>query len=205
MLRIGAATPHRVVAADPLVHQYLQGLADAVAGIGSPRIRVQGTIGGNVMSGAPHYDILPMLLALSARLTFLDAGGATHDVGAEQGLPDDPHSLLQTIAIPVDRVARRFLFERIDKPVISLAASVSEKSGNATVVRVVLACAGRSPLLRTLEIEAANGQAIADAAAAWRASLPEIPDDRIASAWYRAELAQVRLRRLLTAMLGIAP
>lgn len=200
-LRIGAALPHRVVAADPLVRRYLPGFAEAVAGIGSPRIRAQGTIGGNLMCGALHYDILPMLMALSATLVFGEANGAFREQLAEAGLPDDPNALLLSVAIPFDQ-APNLLFERIDKPILSFAVALSRSSAEHVTARVVLACPGQTQLLRTFEIEATTDAAIAQSVEVWRASLPGRPGDRNASAWYRDELSQVRLRRLLTRMLG---
>ncbi len=196
-LRIGAAVSHRAIAADPLVRRHLPRFAEAVASIGSPRIRAQGTIGGNVMCGAQHYDILPILMALSATLVFGEANCARREQAAETGLAHDPNNLLISIALPIG-TPHDFRFERIDKPILSLAVALSKSpAGNATA-RIVLACPGQEPLLRVLDVEAA----IAASVTSWRASLPEYPDDRNTSAWYRDELSQVRLRRLLTHMLG---
>lgn len=200
-LRIGAALPHRIVAADPLVRRYLPGFAEAVAGIGSPRIRAQGTIGGNLMCGALHYDVLPMLMALSATLIFGKANGDFHEQHAEAGFPDDPNALLLSIAIPVDQVGN-FSFQRIDKPILSFAIALSGSFADNVTARVVFACPDQTPLLRTFEIEAGTDDAIAQSVEVWRASLPVRPSGRNASAWYRDELSQVRLRRLLTRMLG---
>ena len=200
-LRIGAAVPHRIVAADPLVRRYLPGFAEAVAGIGSPRIRAQGTIGGNVMCGARHYDILPMLMALSAKLVFSEANGTLRQHEADIGLPHEPNALLVSIAIPVDELSS-LSFERIDKPVLSLSVALSRSSDHMAIARIVLASPGQNQFLRTLHIDFSSDVAIATAVKSWRASLPGHPGDRNASAWYRDELSQVRLRRLLTRMLG---
>ena len=200
-LRIGAAIPHRVIAADPLLGRYLPGFREAVARIGSPRIRSQGTIGGNLMCGVAHYDILPMLIALSGQLVFGEADGTLRECDAEGGLPDDPSALLVSISIPVDEHCT-LSFERIDKPVLSLAVALSAPPDRSASARAVLACPGQMPFLRTFDIASASDTAIAALAASWCASLPDSPDGQNASAWYRNELSQVRLRRLLTRMLG---
>lgn len=200
-VRIGAAIPHRVVAADPLLGRYLPDFREAVAGIGSPRIRSQGTIGGNLMCGVVHYDILPILIALSGQLIFGEADGTFRECDAESELPGDPSALLVSIAIPADEHCILSL-ERIDKPVLSLAVALSASPHGSASARVVLACPGQRPCLRTFDIASASDTAIAALAASWRASLPDSPDGQNASAWYRNELSQVRLRRLLTRMLG---
>lgn len=50
-----------VVAAAP-------GLARAAASLGTPQVRTEATAGGNVVSALPYRNLLPMLLALDARL-----------------------------------------------------------------------------------------------------------------------------------------
>lgn len=197
LLRIGAAARHQMLAAAPLVRQHIGGFADAIAGIGSPRIRVQGTIGGNIMSRAPHYDVLPMLISLSARLIFIGTDGVTQDLPAEAGVPDDQDALLAAIDIPVEPALSGFLFERVDKPVLSLAVTLSCKPSGILATRVVHACPGQSPTLRTFDIDTNQRGALADSVSSWSASLPDFIDDRHASCWYRQELSQVRLRRLL--------
>ena len=153
------------------------------------------------MCGVAHYDILPMLIALSGQLVFGEADGTLRECDAEGGLPDDPSALLVSISIPVDEHCT-LSFERIDKPVLSLAVALSAPPDRSASARAVLACPGQMPFLRTFDIASASDTAIAALAASWCASLPDSPDGQNASAWYRNELSQVRLRRLLTRMLG---
>lgn len=67
-VRIAAATPHAVVAADPTVGARLPMLAQVTAEVGNPRVRWQGTVGGNVCFAEPRSDLIPALNALQARL-----------------------------------------------------------------------------------------------------------------------------------------
>ena len=193
-LHIGAAVPHRIVGADALIRRNLPGFADAVAGIGSPRIRTQGTIGGNLMSGVWHYDVLPLLIALSARLKFASPDGSQRELAAQE-CPPVGSDLLVSIAIPVDEAPRAVWFQRVDKPVMSLTAAVQEIAGSV-IARVVLASAGQPPLCGAVTFACGSAASIAEAAARWRADLT-LSDERTSSAWYRAELAEVRLRRML--------
>jgi carbon-monoxide dehydrogenase medium subunit len=55
-VRIGPATRHYDVAADPLVRRHLPLLAAACGRLGTVRVRMQGTIGGNLAHGMPHTD-----------------------------------------------------------------------------------------------------------------------------------------------------
>jgi carbon-monoxide dehydrogenase medium subunit/xanthine dehydrogenase FAD-binding subunit len=50
-------------------------LASAASTIGSPQIRNRGTLGGNIMNGAPCADTVPPLIALGATVTLSSADG----------------------------------------------------------------------------------------------------------------------------------
>ena|GEM_PF-6269882 len=194
-LHIGAAMPHRLVSQHPLICQYLPSFADAVATIGSPRIRTQGTIGGNLMSRAWHYDMLPMLVALSAKVTVAAADGMRREQLIDAVVSLQPADLVVSIAIPIEDKPREFWFHRADKPVLSLSVARSVGDREAFSLRVVLACTSHMPILRV--VSDGTGASPHEHAKAWRESLVELCDDRTSSAWYRAELAEVRLRRML--------
>lgn len=51
------------------------GLARAAASLGTPQVRTEATLGGNVVSALPYRNLLPVLLALDARLTLRSATG----------------------------------------------------------------------------------------------------------------------------------
>ncbi len=65
-LTIGAATPHAEAAASDLIRRQATVLAEAAASVGSPQIRNQGTIGGNLVSAQPAADTAVALAALDA-------------------------------------------------------------------------------------------------------------------------------------------
>lgn len=201
-LHIGATTPHRLVSQHHLIRQHLLSFADAVATIGSPRIRTQGTIGGNLMSHAWHYDMLPMLMALSAKAVFSGPDGARREGAIDAVISAPSSDLLVEIVIAVANASRTFLFQRVDKPVLSLAVAITTVDQRALSARVVLASAGHPPIAR--DIVAEHG-AVEASVRNWRQSLVELCDDRTSSAWYRAELAEVRLRRMLTQAMDDRP
>jgi carbon-monoxide dehydrogenase medium subunit len=69
VLRLGAATPHRLLERDPLVARMAPLLALAAATIGDPQVRSRGTIGGSIAHADPAADLPATLLALDATVT----------------------------------------------------------------------------------------------------------------------------------------
>ncbi|MDX9897236.1 MAG: FAD binding domain-containing protein, partial [Desulfofustis sp.] len=72
-LRIGAATTHAELLADPTIKEHLPVLHQAVAQLGSPLIRRTGTIGGNLVTASPAGDTLPPLAVLEATVELRSA------------------------------------------------------------------------------------------------------------------------------------
>lgn len=66
-LAIGALTVHRDIQRDPLIVEHAPLLANAAAQIGGGwQVHNRGTIGGNIVSMHPLYDIVPSLRVLEA-------------------------------------------------------------------------------------------------------------------------------------------
>ena len=77
-LSIGALSTHRQVERSQEVRQAAPLLAHSVAQIGGGwQVRNRGTIGGNIVSVHPLYDVLPALLALHAKVEIATAKGTT--------------------------------------------------------------------------------------------------------------------------------
>lgn len=74
-IRIGANTPHIDLVKSTLLQKQVSALPDAARTVGSPQIRSRGTIGGNIMNASPAADVVPVLVALDAILTFRSAQG----------------------------------------------------------------------------------------------------------------------------------
>jgi CO/xanthine dehydrogenase FAD-binding subunit len=76
LVSIGALTVHRQLQRDPLVAGSLPLLAYAAAQVGGGwQVHNRGTIGGNIVSMHPLYDIVPPLIALGAEVEIVGAGG----------------------------------------------------------------------------------------------------------------------------------
>ena len=68
-VRIGATVTHHRLAVDPLIRERLPMLAYAESKVANPRIRNQGTLGGNLCFADPHSDPHAPLLVHEATVT----------------------------------------------------------------------------------------------------------------------------------------
>ncbi len=68
VMEIGAATVFTDIAENPLVRSEFAALAQAASKVGSPQIRHQGTVGGNLATGSSAGDMLCPLAAFNCRV-----------------------------------------------------------------------------------------------------------------------------------------
>ena len=85
-IRIGPASTHSLISADPLILHFARSLAEAAGGIGSPQVRNMGTIGGNLSNASPCADSIAPLLIHDAVLTIESAQGKRTE-SLEQFIP----------------------------------------------------------------------------------------------------------------------
>lgn len=200
-LRIGAGVTYAGLLANAEARAALPDLAAAFAQVANIRVRHAATLGGNIMARNPHYDVVPALLALDAKLVFLDRDGRRHCIDpAEATMPE---SVLEAIEIPLTP-ERRFVFERSYKPVLSLAVAVQRRR-DGLAGRAAVGCAHSRPVALALDLgQAAERAALAaraDAVAAdFAARLPAPLGDTAASSEYRRSLARVLLSRALRSL-----
>ncbi len=196
---IGALATHAEIARSDVLVAAAPGLCALWRDIANPRIRATGTIGGNLMSGLPHYDAAPALLALGAEAMLRTASGVL-TVGIDR-LPDHRDALLECIGIHDDRPVH-LLADRSLHPTLTiyLAASLQEREVRAA--RIVVGCAYARPLAIDLAVAGMPLPAIAAAAAdIARAAVDALPaamlSDGVASPAYRRRMFTVLVRRLL--------
>ena len=203
VLRIGACVTHRDLETDPLIAEHAPGLAGVWREIGNVRIRIAGTLGGNILSGNPGYDGLPALIALNAVAVIRDANGP-HRVPALNLNGRERLGLLTAIEIPI-APSHRFLMDRSLKPVTSVALSANVSNGRITDARVGVGCAFRFPNGGPLEI--ADGLTLQEVAKhaesiaqEFAEALPEPMEDVFASGTYRRRMNSLLLARQLRAL-----
>lgn len=196
---IGALATHADVAGNTILAAAIPDLTAIWQTIANPRIRYAGTIGGNLMSGLPHYDAAPALLALKAKAT-LSWRDRSETVELDT-LPAHAGFLLEAVSIEeAPRVV--VLADRSLHPTLSLyLAARLNGAGELLGVRVAIGCAFPRPIVIDLPIPGPSLSASIDNAAevarAVVSGLPLPADDGVASAAYRRRMIEVLIRRLL--------
>ncbi len=198
-IRIGAG----VTMAGVIAHPDLAALAPAARAIGGPALRNMATVGGNLFAPHPYGDLAVGLLALGALVHLAD--GRALDL-AEFLRQRDAARLVAAVSVPRVR-AEALRFRKVSRTrpkgasVLSIAAYLVTMGSRVDHATIAFGAMGPTPL-RAMGAERALQGATLDAsgvAAACAACLQGLapPDDALASAWYRSEVAPVHLRRLL--------
>lgn len=196
-------------------------LVEASRSVGSPQIRSRGTVGGNLGTGSPAGDALPVLAAYDAEVVLIKAGGRTRSVPwrefnvAPKKTTIAPDELI--LGARWNPVHGRGSFSKIgtrNAMVIAVASLCLVMDERAQALRVALGSVGPT-ILRAPEAETFAAKSIA-AAGAWndpratvaRSVLEEFGervaaaakpiDDVRGSAAYRRHACRVMARRALT-------
>lgn len=202
-IEIGAG----VTMADVLAHRDLGFLAPAARAIGGPAVRVMATVGGNLFAAHPYGDFGAALLALDGQVSMAGGGAAPMPLADFYGRRDQLAGHLVASVSIARPSSDDFRFKKISrvKPkgvsVMTIAAWLPRSGGRIAGARVVYGAMGPTPLRaaaveRALEGRSLDPAGVAPALAAATEGLAP-PDDALASAWYRREVAPVHLRRLL--------
>lgn len=211
-ITIGAGITYDELMEEPLA-TLLPALAEAARTVGSPQIRIAGTLGGNLATCSPAGDALPVLSALDALIQLTGTGGersmSVHEfmVGVKRTALD-PGELITAVTLPLldgwqgySKVGVR------NAMVIATASACLAVHAPERSVRAALGSVGPT-IIRATEAEsfAANAvdwdrSAVSDADArrfgelATAASRPI--DDHRSTAAYRSHAIGVMASRLL--------
>jgi CO/xanthine dehydrogenase FAD-binding subunit len=163
-------------------------LRDAIESIASPTIRNLATVGGNLFVPQPHGDLAVCLLALDARVTIVDAGGA-REVSV-----DEAEGLVTQVSFKTPaqwfytKAMRR---KQNSASIVTVASDGTRIALGGVAPRPIRALAAEAALAGTIDrehVEAAAAAAVDDA---------DPFDDAYASAWYRRRVLPVHVRRAL--------
>ncbi len=199
--------------ASQLEHGPVPGLARAAASLGSPLVRTEATLGGNIGSALPYRNLLPVLLALDAVLVLTSAAG-------DREVPFDgfvtapgrtglrPGELVTAARVPSIAGFQDYVKvgRRNAQYVATVSAAVVVDPG-ARRVRLAFGNAGPTPwrldeadAVATAAVDWASG-AVDPAGAAEAAELVrrgcDPPDDDAAGADYRRHALGVLTHRIL--------
>ena len=176
--------------------------------VGSPLLRNRATIGGHLARGRLS-DVIPVLLALDATVTWHDGVDHTRPLAAfyREGRHQEPIIVTAvTIPRPPPRSAtvfRKFSRTVFDLAILNCACRIDLTDGaRIAATRVVV---GETPALgaslHDVEVhltgQPLSSEAVASAAHMAAAAVPARSDER-ASAEYRRSLTEVLVRRCLT-------
>ncbi|MFH1035684.1 MAG: xanthine dehydrogenase family protein subunit M [Pseudomonadota bacterium] len=209
---LGAAATHSLLLEHPLVRQRLPILPQALAVLGSPLIRNQGTLGGNLCTASPAGDTLPPLHALEARVELRSARASRRLAIGDFILGPGrtalkPGEILYGVWVPAGPAWGLWLYEKVGLrqalaiAVVSLAALISlDARGLVTEARLAWGSVGPTVLRLPRAEQALLGRplevaSLQEAAALARQELKPIDDQR-ASASYRRQVAGNLLLRL---------
>ena len=148
---IGAAATYTTLLA-PDLSALLPALAQAARTVGSPQIRNTGTIGGNLATGSPAGDTLPVLVAHDARVELTSLGGRRSLAVAEflvgpKRTALAPGELITAVRVPVVPGPGEFLKIGVrNAMVIAVANCALVVDPSRRTVRCALGSVGPVPI-----------------------------------------------------------
>jgi CO/xanthine dehydrogenase FAD-binding subunit len=192
----------------------LPGLARAAGSLGTPQVRTQATVGGNVMSALPYRNLLPVLLATAASVELtgpdgvrlLPFDGFVTAPGRTRALPGE---LLTAVLVPPAAGYQDYVkVGPRNAQFVATASGAIAVDAAAGTVRLGFGNAADVPLRLAAADEVATQALAAGPAAAGAAeALGELADvvargvdppaDHVASAAYRRHALGVLAGRLL--------
>jgi CO/xanthine dehydrogenase FAD-binding subunit len=157
-------------------------LVQASRTVGSPQIRARGTVGGNLGTGSPAGDALPVLAAHDADIELVAAGGRRRSlswgeflVGPKRTARAPDELILGARWRPIEGPGSFSKVGTRNAMVIAVASLCLQVDPDTRSVRVALGSVAPT-VVRAPEAEASAAQILADAGA-WDDPTAEIDDD----------------------------
>ena len=212
---IGALSSHHQLAADPVLRQLVPAYTELSNNIANIRVRVSGTIGGNLCFAEPHADPPALLAALGARVMLRSAGGErsvpmADFIEGEFTTVRRADEIMTGVRIPIPGAGARFAyrsFGHLERPAVGIAFGYVPGAGKAAYRVWAGAIADKPMRLRSVE-DALDGVPLGSLAdvlpEAARRAAERLPaqDDLGGGADYKRHLAAVMLRRAAEQVAG---
>ena len=209
-LRIGAAATHRSVERSEVIRQKQPVLAEMESHVANVRVRVSGTVGGNLCFAEPHSDPATLLLALDATVKLESSAGAREVpigefIGGAYASNLEPGEILTSVSVPCSQPTHRAAYMKFqihERPTLGLAVWLATPDSGATFTsaRVALGCVCPFPRRASSAENLLTGpraeveKRLPEAADAM-ADAAELMDDHEGSVDYKRNLIGVFLRR----------
>jgi carbon-monoxide dehydrogenase medium subunit len=199
---IGALTRHMDVENSALLKQHVPLLAHAASHVGDSQVRHRGTIGGSIAHADPASDLPATTLALGATYVVRGPKGERTIAARDfyRGFLESalaPDEMITEIRVPKITGAKwgfqKFNRRAQDWAIVGVAAWQLNGSSGVGLVNM-----GSTPVLATSTVDALNGGASLEDAAALADADCEPQDDLNATSDYRRHLARVLVRRALS-------
>lgn len=196
---IGGGVTHRDAAHHPLVQEHLPIVPEVLLQVGNPRVRASGTLAGNLVFAEPKSDVIPILLALDARVELTSPTGSRH-LGIDELIlgpyfsAREPDELLTRISIPTGHTTRAVYrkFQTMERPTVGVAA-VDRRVDGPNTRRIVVGAVAERPMLWDIDpSDPPDGASLA-------ASIEPIPDIA-GSERYKRHVTAVFIDRALAAL-----
>jgi aerobic carbon-monoxide dehydrogenase medium subunit len=211
-LRIGATATHRQVEKNSTVRQHFPALVETLTRVATPRVRNQGTLGGNLAHADPAQDPPATLIALNASVRLRSSRGQ-RTLRVDEFFTDyyetalQPGEVLTDILLPMPAPDSGSAFLKFlprtadDYATVASAASLRLQDGICREVRIALGSAGPTPIRARsaeaiLEGRAPEEATLRAAAAAVKDEVDPLSDVR-GSAEYKRDMTEVFAFRAL--------
>jgi CO/xanthine dehydrogenase FAD-binding subunit len=202
-VRIGATTTLTALGRDERL-AFLQPVVESIA---SPLIRNLATVGGNLFAPQPYGDLAVALLALDADVIIAGPDGERRaPVGQVLSAGVGPGEIVTQISFSIPEQGTFFYTKAMRRKlnsasIVTVAAVIEQSAGKVNSARVALGGAGPRPV-RAPNVEAALVDGPLNAESVTAASELALMDaapftDAYASAWYRARVLPVHIRRAI--------
>jgi CO/xanthine dehydrogenase FAD-binding subunit len=195
---IGAGVTHDGLARSAILRRAYPRLAESWAKLANNRIRIKGTIAGNLMAGNVSYDFLMVAIAADAQIDFIGSRLSYGSVAASHRTELGPPDLITGIRLPGSGCLA--LVVQLEwKPVIAFALSFRREHG--TIVARLAVGAGFASVasskidLRNAVFDSTSPETASDLAEVLCAPLPPPLTDWHAGSDYRRDLLKVLVRR----------
>lgn len=148
-LKIGACMTVQQISKSSLIKRQAPSLLTASAQLGSPAIRNQATIGGNLVNASPAADLVPPLIAQGASVQMVSSKGfrslpvEEFATGVNQTILF-PGEILTHISVPILQPLEGAVYlklglrEALTISVVTVAIWLRRKGGRVEAVRIVL-------------------------------------------------------------------
>jgi carbon-monoxide dehydrogenase medium subunit len=210
-LHIGTTVTHWRIANDVQTREHSPTLTAACAHLGNVRIRIQGTLGGNLCFADPHADPGTALLIHEATVSLAGATSvrslSLEDffLGSYQTAlePDELLSEITVPALPSDWRSSYARLEQFQRPTLNVATGVLLSDGQIAEARLAVGCVGPKPVrLRDLEdrvkgTDVSGAERIIDESRSYLRDVLDPIDDLLGSADYKVHVAGMYLKRAL--------